>query len=278
MIQGHYLKQIFMPLFVTFVFIVSTAGSCDNGNGSTGSLPRLTDVYTEKWDIPLDPVYLRYDLSSFVEKCNKSGYSIEADLAELSYYHAVAFYPDFLNFYHLLINADNYSGCKPEVRFSLSQEDCRGSYTRYFQTFNDTLCNRNTIPNMLKITSPHEVDFSAHTIKTSQNNIFIKWNQRSLVTGFGVYMNIDKEGTIDYPPYLITTGIKGGNRVGIRIRNHQLIIVENTISDEIVPGEYEATIVDEEPIISDALSNDVCVAGELESNVRWEAPIVAELN
>ena len=172
MIQEHNLKQIFLPLFVAFVFIVSTAGSCDNGNGTTGSLPRLTDVYTEKWDIPLDPVYLRYDLSSFVEKCRKSGYSIEADLSELSYYHSMASYPDFLNFYHLFINADNYSGYKPEVRFSLSHTDYSGTFTRVFKTFNDTLCISNTIPNMLKITSPHEVDFSARTINNTSVNFY----------------------------------------------------------------------------------------------------------
>ena len=184
----------------------------------------------------------------------------------------------WLNFYSLFVDADNYSGPGAEAKFIFTQPDCSGNYTITFNHFNDKLCNDNVISNAPKITATHLVEFSAHTIKTSQNGIYIKWKKAYTATGYGSYVSIDVPGTVDYPSYLFSTGIKGDNLIAVRIENNRYVLVENTLSTEISPGTYTAKVVSTEPLISNSLQQNVCIAGSVNSDCKWSKPVVVELN
>lgn len=182
-----------------------------------------------------------------------------------------------MNFNSLFYNTNNYSGSGPEARFVFYLPDCKDQIIVKYNRFDDKLCNQNTITNAPKIKKTHSVDFSAHTIKTSQNGICIKWKKTSVVTGVGSYINLDLKGTVDYPTYLFSTGTKGGNQVAVRIVDNKFILVENTLSQEVAVGDYTPTIVDETPVVSDLLRKNVCIAGNMDVDVKWSVPFIVKL-
>lgn len=273
--KTQFIKRVITLFTVVFVFIISTAGSCGS---STDSRPSLSSTYPEKWDVQLDPVFLRYDMAKFINDCQQYG-SIypAADIQDLADYNNVTTSSGWLDFYTLFNNTENYSGPGAEAKFIFTQSDCSGSITVSYNNFDDKLCNYNIISNAPKISKTHLVEFSAHTIKTLQNNIFIKWNKAYTANGFGTYLNIDLQGTVDYPNYLFTTGTKGGNQVAARIIEDRFVLVENTISSDMQTGQYKPILVDETPLVSNTLKQDVYISGSVNKNLKWSVPVIVEL-
>lgn len=275
----QFLKHVCIPLCAVVVFMFSTAESCNGNSSGKDDRPSMNSVYTETWDIPLDPVFLRYDMSKFINDCQRYGNLYPAsDMQELADYNDVMEASSWLNFNTLFYNAEKYSGPGPEAKFVFIDPDCKGDISIVYNRFDDKLCNHNVISGAPKIRKTHVVDFSAHTIKTSQNGICVKWNRRLDMPGQGTYMNIDLWGKVEYPTYLFSSGVRGGNRVAIRMEGDKVVLVDNTISkDDLAPGAYTPTLVNEKPIISNTLQKDVCVGGRVDETMKWDAPTIIEL-
>lgn len=268
------LKQILLPLVIATLYLATTAGSCS----STDNRPPLASKYPEKCDIELDPVFLRYNLEKFVNDCQKNGYAYpSSDIQELIDYNNVMVASSWLDFYSLFISAGGYTGTGPEVKFIFSQPDCKGNISIVYKQFDDKLCNHRIIANAPKINKIHLVEFSANTIKTSQNNISIKWNNAYTVTGYGTYMNIDEQGTVDHPSFIFTRGTKGGLEIAARLIGNKYEVVENTVSDEVSPGYYNVAVVEDNPTIIGSMQKNVCTSGALNQQATWDSPSIVEL-
>lgn len=272
-LNSSFIRCILTPLVSTSLIIFLTAGSCD----STDNRPSIQTTFTQKWDIPLDPVFLRYDLNKFVNDCQRYGNTYPAaDIQDLSTYSNLCVASSWLTFFSLFSNSDNYPGVGPEVKFIFTQPDCSGSFTLSYNKFDADLCERNIIKNAPKINKPHTVDFSAHTIKSRQNNIFVKWHKEFLMTGQGSYLVIDQSGTVDYPSYMFTSSTKSGKEVAIRYnKDCSYEIVQNTVCCNIEEKEYNAVIKEE--AISPVMEKDVIYCGEVKKSLKWNTPIIAEL-
>lgn len=250
-----------------------TAGSCSDPDNR----PEISSVYTEKHDIPLDPVFLRYDLTSFVYDCQRYRNMYPAnDIQELSSYNNVMVGSSWLDFYTLFSKADDYSGQGPEVSFIFSHLDCRGQINLRYSHFDDALCNHNIIRDAPKISSTHLVEFYAHTLITSENGISIKWADRYQATGYGTYIVIDKGGKVDYPSGFLSSGTRGGDAAG-RVKDKDVCLLPNTIRKDLTSGTYEVVISDAQPIVSSILEKPIIIKGELCENVKWDVPVIVEL-
>ncbi|MBR0297601.1 MAG: hypothetical protein IJR01_01335 [Bacteroidales bacterium] len=269
------LRSMCPVLAIASAFLFLTAGSCSSSNDNR---PNLTDKYPNKWDIPIDYVSLRYDLGTFINNCMLYGSTYPAaDIQELTTYNNLFSTAGTLNFYTLFVNTDRFTGVGPTVKFIFSVPDCKGPVSITYNSFDDKLCNENTIVNAPKITKTHIVDFSARTLKTSQNNIYIKWNKEYTVSGVGSYITIDRQGTVDYPSYMFTTGTKGGNQAAGRIVDGHLELVENTLSRDLVIGDYHPVIINDTPVVSDVLQQGVNMSGALNNDLNWDRPMIVEL-
>ena len=271
-------NHIFKNIFFTFIFIsfylVLTAWSCSGEDNR----PELTSKYPDKHDIELDPVYLRYDLEKFINDCQTYGYSVpDEDLMQLSEYNNMILSSSWLDFYSLFINTDRYEGSGPEAKFIFSQPDCKGSVSIVYNKFDEKLCEHRIISNAPKINNIHLVEFSAHTIKTSRNNISVKWSNAYTVTGQGAYITIDKQGTIDHPTFIFTRGTRGGLQVAARLLDNKYCVLENTVSEEIEPGLYQVSVVEEQSENIGVMNRDVCSSGAMNEEIRWSSPAIVEL-
>ena len=273
--RNQKLKQACFVFGVSAIFIFSTAGSCGS---SPDNRPHIKDVFPEKMDIQLDPVFLRYDMSTFINNCLSYGNTYPAsDLQELYDYNNVISASSWLNFNSLFNKADAFAGPGAGASFKFTQPDCREDITVSFNKYDDKLCTQNIISNAPKIDKTHLVEFSAHTITTTSNSIYIKWSMKYTATGYGTYMKIDKKGTVEYPNYLFASRTKGGNQIAVRKIDDRLVPIENTVSTELAPGSYRSKLVEERPVISDVLEQEVCIGGRVRTECKWDAPKIVEL-
>lgn len=107
--RNQKLKQACFVFGFSAIFIFSTAGSCGS---SPDNRPHIKDVFPEKMDIQLDPVFLRYDMSTFINNCLSYGNTYPAsDLQELYDYNNVISASSWLDFNSLFFNkADAFAG------------------------------------------------------------------------------------------------------------------------------------------------------------------------
>lgn len=283
MIRSH-LKSVAFSFFMATIFLLSTAGSCDNSN--TDNRPTLKEKYPETWDISFDQEYLKYDFSAFVKKChnlNLIPYAVAADMVN---YQGLILNESSSNIpsttFLMLLNdsACNYPGTKPEVKFRFSEGGCRDAITKTYNKFDEDLCVNHTIKDAPKITKSHYVEFSAQTIKTTNSDICIKWEQVFTPNGQGAYMKIDKKGDLSYASGLFVGTTKASGlavRKVVTLKSESYEILSNTIPEGLEPGLYTAKIVGSSQFLG-VMDKKVYVSGVLDENLVWDSPMVAELN
>jgi len=260
---------------ISLIFFL-TSSSCGS---DTDNRPLITDVHKEVWDLSFDQESLRYDISKFWDNAIKNGsYYPAEDMDELASYSGLyGTGKSKTTFRNLLINNQDFSGEKGEVKFVFYEPDCKGYITKVYRDYDESLCEGHFIKDAPFIKKPHAVELHAHTIKTSRNNISVKWNKIFSATGVGIYLLIDCEGEVDYPSYLYTSGTKGGNQVAVRVEGNRILFLENTIPDEVKPAEYIVEITDERPYVPDVLQQDVNHNGSNRHGEKWDVPYIALL-
>lgn len=269
-------KTISSSLAVTTAVLLLSAWRCEDNR------PSITEKYPEKGNFDIDsPIFLRYNLTTFIEKCTEKGYVIPySDIQELSNYNnMVPAGSSWLDFYTLFKNTETFPGTRPEVKFLFGAPDCKGEIMVSYSAFDSDLCEKRVIKNAPKIRSNYWVDFSARTIKTSYGGISVKWKKRFDMTGVGVEMVIDLPGTVEYPFYVFTTSTKGGNQAAARIDGQRVDLVQNTVDQEfVVKGTVSVIVVDDSPIVSPIMKQSVCVGGVVNDKVKWDTPVIVELD
>ncbi|GEM_PF-5609977 len=269
-------KTISSSLVITAAVLILSASCCEDNR------PPITEKYPEKGELRIDaPIFLRYNLTTFIEKCREKGYVIpDLDIQELSdYNNMVPAGSSWLDFYTLFKKTETFPGTRPEVKFLFSAPDCKDAITVSYHAFDSDLCENKVIKNAPKINSNHWIDFSARTIKTSHSGISVKWSKQFSMTGVGVEMVIDLPGTVEYPFYVFTTSTKGGNQAAARIDGQRVDLVQNTVDQEfVVAGTVSVIIVDDSPIVSPIMKQSVCVGGVLDDKVKWDTPVIVELD
>ncbi len=271
--------RILILFVIPLTFVIATAETCDDGNGSSSTDNRqtLSEAFPTKCDIQLDPVYFRYDLTGYSDRCLRSGYDVYMDMQELSEYNYVIEGSDWLDFNKLLFNGGRFNGVKPEVKFRFYSHEYKGDYPVSYHDFNEQLCNHNTIANVPEIKKSHCVDMNVRTIKTTNNGIYINWEKTYTVSGVGTYMVIDQKGKTIQPFELVKYGIADGRFVAARKINNKIVLIENTVDATLETGEYKISETSTSPRVSKVMDNKVNVAGELSETQRWASPIVVEL-
>lgn len=268
-------KTISSSLAVTAAVLILSAWCCEDNR------PSITEKYPEKEDVNIDaPVFLRYDLPAFIEKCAKKGYIIpDPDIQELVTYNNMVLAKSWLDFYTLFKNTETFPGTRPEIKFLFETPNCKGSVMVSYHAFDSDLCEKRVIKNAPKIRSTHTIEFSARTIKTTHDGISVKWKKRFNMTGVGTEMVIDLPGTVEYPYYLLTTSTKGGNQAAARIDRSRVDLVQNTVDQEfVVKGTVSVIVVDDSPIVSPIMKQSVCVGGVVDDKVKWDTPMIVELD
>lgn len=277
-----FFRCVVVPLGVVAVFLLTTAQECkkdDDGN-YVDNRQQLSSAFTEKWDIPLGEVKLKYNLTKYINDIRKSGQiPPDSDISLLGTYHNIYQTRTYINFFDLLpfnyeFNSNNFEA-GPEARFIFSSIDYKGWIEKIYTAYDEQLCAHNTIMDAPYIKSNHIVEFSAKT-STTRNDVRISWNREYYIDGVGVDIKIDENGTIALPRGFVSTGTRGDNEVGVRVlETENYDIIPNTIPGTTLPGGCVPTIIDESPQVSNVLLQGVCRWGIVNNNIKWDIPSLA---
>lgn len=275
-----------------------------NTCSSTDNRPTLESRFPNKWDICLESIDLRYDLTDNVNLFEQLySTSLNSDLQELQDIHYITRGKGSIRtLFDILTNAGQVfsEDSKPEVSFCFQHPDCSAPLTI---SSNDSsvaasFC-RDSIKNAPRITANHIVQYSIKTMCTSSKRLQIKWENSLDIRGQSPGILISKDGKPTTMYGILATKTQptsphssDGVNVAINVdplqpigddgassnnQNLEFSFVENTVGDSVESGFYFLDFQGDSLFFSPILSQQIYKGGEYCSNIIWDSPLSASL-